>query len=121
MIAWGPIAPDLTGKSCNQDLLVLAHTTSPWNRIGTRRIGVELQRLATAVSEGAAVKTLLEAIKTRERERDALQAKLEHLDGLQKASESWDARAYGEKVREAIGSGFWEPAPRSPGKYSGSC
>jgi hypothetical protein len=28
-IAWGPIAPDLTGKSRNQDLLVLAHTTSP--------------------------------------------------------------------------------------------
>ncbi len=68
-----------------------------------RRIGVELQRLATAVAEGAAVKTLLEAIKTRERERDALQAKLEHLDGLQRASESWDARAYGEKVREILG------------------
>ncbi len=61
---------------------------------------MESQRLATAVSEGAAVKTLLEAM---ERERDALQAKLEHLDGLQKASESWDARAYGEKVREVLG------------------
>jgi hypothetical protein len=67
-----------------------------------RRIGVELQRLATAVAEGAAVQTLLEAIKTRERERDALQAKLEHLDGLQKASASWDVRTYGEKVREVL-------------------
>jgi site-specific DNA recombinase len=68
-----------------------------------RRIAMELQRLATAVAEGAAVQTLLEAIKTRERERDVLQAKLEHLDGLQKASGSWDAGAYGEKVREVLG------------------
>src|SRR5260370_9516687 len=67
-----------------------------------RRIGVELQRLATAVAEGAAVQTLLEGIRTRERERDALQAKLEHLDGLEKASASWEARTYGEKVREVL-------------------
>ena len=72
-------------------------------RKGVRRIGVELQRLATAVAEGAAVTTLLEAIKARERERDALQAKLEHLDGLQNVSASWDAGAYGAKVREALG------------------
>ena len=68
-----------------------------------RRIGVELQRLATAVAEGAAIKTLLEAIKARERERDALQAKLEHLDGLQRASASWDAGAHAERVREVLG------------------
>ncbi len=67
-----------------------------------RRIEVELQRLATAVAEGATVKTLLEGIKTRERERDALQGKLEHLDGLQKVSESWDAGAYGEKIRVVL-------------------
>src|SRR6202022_230853 len=55
-----------------------------------------------AVAEGAAVQTLLEGIKTRERERDALQAKLEHLDGFQQASASWDAGAYGERVREVL-------------------
>ncbi|MBZ5590497.1 MAG: hypothetical protein LAO05_18250, partial [Acidobacteriia bacterium] len=33
----------------------------------------------------------------------ALQAKLEHLDGLQNVSASWDAGAYGAKVREALG------------------
>ncbi|HKW92915.1 MAG TPA: recombinase family protein [Methylomirabilota bacterium] len=71
-------------------------------RKAARKIGVELQRLATAVAEGAPVRTLLEAIRAREREREALQAKLEHLDAVQKVSASWDAGVYREKVREAL-------------------
>ena len=67
-----------------------------------RRLETELQRLATAVAEGAAVKTLLEGITTRERERAALQAKLEHLEGLQQVSASWDADAHGQKIRAVL-------------------
>ena len=62
-IAWGPIAPDLTGEICNQDLLVLAHTTSPWNRIG-RVSGTEvticrLDRAAMPASNHNSIATII--------------------------------------------------------------
>ena len=48
------------------------------------------------------MRTLVDAIKKREQARDLLQAKVEHLDGLRKASESFDAGALDKQIREAL-------------------
>lgn len=66
------------------------------------RIEGELKRLGDAVAAGAAVQTLLDAIKAREQERADVKAKLEHLDGLAKASQSWDRDVYGGLLPAAL-------------------
>jgi len=66
------------------------------------KVEAELERLASAVASGGEVRTLVDAIKKREQARDLLQAKVEHLDGLRKASESFDAGALDQRIREAL-------------------
>ena len=49
---------------------------------------------SAAVNEGS--------IKTRDRDLAEIRAKVEHLDGLQKATEAWNSGAFAERVREAF-------------------
>jgi hypothetical protein len=66
------------------------------------RLENELKKLADAVASGAAVETLLGAIKSREQERRDLKAKLEHLDGLGKAANQFDRDSYGAELRSVL-------------------
>ena len=63
------------------------------------RIDGVLKNLVASIERGEASKTILDAIRGREAEQRDLQAKLEHLDGMQKAAENqaWTL----EQVREA--------------------
>lgn len=58
-----------------------------------RRVDTELKRLGDAVAAGAAVETLLGAIKAREAERRGLLARIEQLDELAKAAAACDRDA----------------------------
>ena len=66
------------------------------------RIEGELTKLADAVASGAAVQTLLDAIKAREGERRDLRAKLEHLDGMEKAAGTFDRDTFRRDVRAVL-------------------
>jgi len=54
------------------------------------KIDVSQERLVDAIEEGAEAKPLIARMKAAERDRDALAAKLEHLDGLQQSTDSFD-------------------------------
>jgi hypothetical protein len=54
------------------------------------KIDASQERLVDAIEEGAEAKPLIARMKAAERERDALAAKLEHLDGLQQSTDSFD-------------------------------
>ncbi len=49
------------------------------------RVAGRLEKLAVALEEGGELKALVDRMKAGERERQALQARLEHLDGLSRA------------------------------------
>ena len=54
------------------------------------KIDASQERLVDAIEEGAEAKPLVARMKAAQRERDALAAKLEHLDGLQQSADSFD-------------------------------
>lgn len=62
----------------------------------------EIDRLIAAVATGAAPASIVQAITDREGERRDLQAKLEHLSGLQLATEEFDAPEFIEEIREVL-------------------
>jgi len=63
----------------------------------------ELGRLLEAVLAGAGdVQTLADAMKAKEREKSVLQAKLEHLDGLQQAAEGFDLAEWFKETSELL-------------------
>ena len=63
----------------------------------------ETARLVTAVAEGTGdVAPLADAIRSRQQQKADLQAKLEHLDGLQQAAASFDVVAWIEETAELL-------------------
>jgi site-specific DNA recombinase len=66
------------------------------------KVESELERLTNAIAGGADLKSVLEALKNRERERDDLRTKIEHTEGLAKAAAAWDSGAHGEALRAAL-------------------
>jgi small-conductance mechanosensitive channel len=54
------------------------------------KIDASQERLVDAIEEGAEAKPLVARMKAAQRERDALAAKLEHLDGLRQSADSFD-------------------------------
>jgi len=79
-----------------------------------RRVEGRIANLTEAVAAGGEVKSLIEAIKTAEREQQDIRGRLEHADGLQKAAAAWDVSAYREKVLGLVGDwqGALEAAPQ---------
>jgi site-specific DNA recombinase len=77
----------------------------------------ELRKLTDALAAGAAVASVLDAIKARESAKRDLQARLEHLDGISKAAEhqAWTL----EQVREIAQNwnGFLHLAPAIGRQY----
>jgi site-specific DNA recombinase len=63
-----------------------------------QRLEREIGRLTGALAQGAALSSVLDALKARERERAEILAKLEHLDGLGRLSR----RLEGRELRRAI-------------------
>ena len=63
-----------------------------------RRLEQEIGRLTGALAQGAALASVLDALKTRERERAEVLAKLEHLDGRGRLS----CRLEGRELRRAL-------------------
>jgi site-specific DNA recombinase len=61
-----------------------------------------LAKLADALEEGGQVRTVLDRIKTVEREQRDLQARLEHLDGLGKAAAAHSNGAYRAKLEALL-------------------
>ena len=57
-----------------------------------RRLEQEIGRLTGALAQGAALASVLDALKARERERAEILAKLEHLDGLGRLSQRLEGR-----------------------------
>jgi len=91
-----------------------------------RRLEQEIGRLTSALAQGAALASVLDALKARERERAEILAKLEHLDGLGRLSQ----RLEGRELRRAIEArladwqGLLRRRPRAgrwmPGRSSGA-
>ncbi len=79
-----------------------------------RRVEGRITNLTEAVAAGGEVKSLIEAIKTAEREQQDIRGRLEHADGLQKAAAAWDVSAYREKVMALLEDwqGALEAAPQ---------
>ena len=63
-----------------------------------RRVEGRIANLTEAVAAGGEGKSLIAAIRTAEREQQAIKDRLEHADRLQKAAAAWDVSAYREKV-----------------------
>jgi hypothetical protein len=59
-------------------------------RVQLAKIDASQERLVDAIEEGAEAKPLVARMKAAQRERDALAAKLEHLDGLRQSADSFD-------------------------------
>lgn len=67
------------------------------------KIERETARMVTAVAEGEGdAAPLVEGIRSRERQKADLQAKLEHLDGLELAAESFDIVDWLEEMRDLL-------------------
>ena len=62
----------------------------------------ELAQLAEAVAAGGDIPALVTAMQGKQRQRDTASARLEHLDGLAKVTESWDVGAWVEETRELL-------------------
>jgi transcription elongation GreA/GreB family factor len=79
-----------------------------------RRVEGRIANLTEAVAAGGEVKSLIAAIKAAEREQQDIRARLEHADGLQKATAAWDISAYREKVMALLEDwqGALEAAPQ---------
>ena len=79
-----------------------------------RRVEGRIANLTEAVAAGGEVKSLIAAIKAAEREQQDIRARLEHADGLQKATAAWDVSAYREKVMALLEDwqGALEAAPQ---------
>jgi hypothetical protein len=57
-----------------------------------RQLDAEIGRLVEALASGQPLASVQDAIRTRERRRDDLRAKVEHLDGLSRTLDSTRAR-----------------------------
>ena len=69
------------------------------------KLDTELGKLGDAIAAGEAPQTLLLAIKSRETERQRLQATLEHLDGLAiEAGDDFDVAAWLEETKGLLGN-----------------
>ena len=66
------------------------------------KVESEIERLTSAIAGGADLKSVVEALKSRERERDDLRVRIEYADGLAKAAAAWDSGAQGEVLRVAL-------------------
>jgi hypothetical protein len=67
------------------------------------KIDRETARLVLAVAEGTGdVAPLTEGIRSRERQKADLQARLEHLDGLRRAAESFDPAAWLQEMSDLL-------------------
>jgi site-specific DNA recombinase len=79
-----------------------------------RRVEGRIANLTEAVAAGGEVRSLIAAIKTAEREQQDIRGRLEHADGLQKATAAWDISAYREKVMALLEDwqGALEAAPQ---------
>jgi site-specific DNA recombinase len=68
-----------------------------------KRLDREVARLVEAVTAGGDdVRPLVAAMKAKQGQRDTLAAQLEHLDGLEKARETFDVVAWLEETRELL-------------------
>ena len=67
-----------------------------------RKLDRELAQLAEAVAAGGDIPALVTAMQGKQRQRDTAAARLEHLDGLEKAAEGWDVVAWVEETRELL-------------------
>jgi DNA invertase Pin-like site-specific DNA recombinase len=78
------------------------------------RVEGRIANLTEAVATGGEVKSLIAAIRTAEREQQDIRARLEHADGLQKATAAWDISGYREKVMALLEDwqGALEAAPQ---------
>jgi site-specific DNA recombinase len=66
------------------------------------KLETELGRFTEAIATGEALPTLLDAIKARERRRADLKARLEHLEGLERAAGSWNRTTFTESLRGSL-------------------
>ena len=67
------------------------------------KVDAELRRLTDAIAAGDAPQAVLQAISTREADRQALQAKVEHLDGLAiEAGDEFDVAAWLEETTDLL-------------------
>ena len=66
------------------------------------KLETELGRFTEAIATGEALPSLLDAIKVRERRRADLKARLEHLEGLERAAGSWNRTTFAESLRGAL-------------------
>lgn len=68
-----------------------------------KKLDREVARLVEAVASGdGEVRPLVDAMKTKQRLRDDVAARLEHLDGLEKAASSFDVVEWLEETRELL-------------------
>jgi len=65
-------------------------------------IEAKLQKLVEAITSGGEAKTLVGAIKRLEQEQADLRAKLEYLDGLEKARDEFDLVSWLEETKEIL-------------------
>lgn len=66
------------------------------------KVETELGRFTEAIATGEALPTLLDTIKARERRRTDLKARLEHLEGLERAAGTWDRTKFTESLRGSL-------------------
>jgi hypothetical protein len=67
-----------------------------------RRLDAECRRLADAIASGAALGSVVAALRAREAERTTVQVKLERLDGLSRAARAWDREDIVRAVRDRL-------------------
>src|SRR5262245_9268605 len=67
-----------------------------------RRLEQECQRLAAVLATGEPLATVLAALRERERQRAALQAQLDHLEGLSRAAVRWAAEGLAEELTSRL-------------------
>ena len=71
-------------------------------RVQLAKIDASQERLVDAIEEGAEAKPLVARMKAAQRERDALAAKLEHLDGLRQSADSFDPVQWSADISELL-------------------
>lgn len=67
-----------------------------------KKVDQELARLAEAVAAGGEMRALVDAMTTKQRQRDTLAAQIEHLDGLAQEDADWDVSAWLEESQELL-------------------